>query len=132
MPRWVCRGCGCLYTPGAPCCPQCRESAHGIEGAAEPAGQEDDVPKIDRFGVATIGSVSTVHASAILPDGAVSRVPVPAPEVKPAPTEPPAEETVPAEAAPEPEVPPKAAAKPAPPPPAKPATAAPPKKAANG
>jgi hypothetical protein len=27
------------------------------------------VPKIDRFGVATIGSVTTGHASAILPDG---------------------------------------------------------------
>jgi hypothetical protein len=129
--RWVCRECGCLYAPGAPCCPQCRASAHDEE-AAEAAGQEDEVPKIDRFGVATIGSVTTVHASALLPDGAVPPVPVPVAEVKPAEAAP-EPETSSAAPAPEPPAPPKAAAKPAPPPPpAKPATASPPKKAGNG
>jgi hypothetical protein len=87
--RWVCRECGCLYTPGAPCCPACRATAHDEEGAAGAAGQEDEVPKINRFGATTIGSVTTVHASAILPDGgsAPPSVPVPAGEVKPAPEE---------------------------------------------
>lgn len=87
--RWVCRECGCLYTPGAPCCPDCRATAHDEEGAAGAAGQEDEVPKIDRFGVATIGSVTTGHASAILPDGS-STPPVipPAPPAKQAPQEP--------------------------------------------
>jgi hypothetical protein len=68
--RWVCRECGCLYTPGAPCCPACRATAHDEEGAVPAAGQEDEVPKIGRFGAVTVGSVTTGHASAILPDGA--------------------------------------------------------------
>jgi hypothetical protein len=82
--RWVCRECGCLYTPGAPCCPDCRATAHDEEGAAPAAGQEDEVPKIDRFGAATIGPVTTVHASAILPDGAALPPVLPAAGVKPA------------------------------------------------
>lgn len=81
MPRWACRLCGCLYAAGAPCCPDCRATEHD---------EEDEVPKIDRFGVATIGAVTTGHASAILPDGAV----VPPAEVKPAAAEEPAEPPV--------------------------------------
>jgi hypothetical protein len=92
--RWVCRECGCLYTPGAPCCPDCRATAHDEEGAAGAAGQEDEVPKIDRFGAATIGPVTTVHASAILPDGPAVPPVVPAAGVKAAAEEAPAVVTV--------------------------------------
>jgi hypothetical protein len=143
MARWVCRRCGCLYTPGAPCCPDCRATAHDEEGAAAAAGQEDEVGKIDRFSVATVAGVTTGHASAILPDGAVPPVLPPA-GVNPAAEEPPAtvtvaeqkaagvppEETVTVaeqKAGAEPPVPPRPAAKPASPVP--PARSAPPKRA---
>ena len=65
--RWACRACGCLYAAGAPCCPQCRATAHD-EVHDEP-DEEDEVPKIDRTGLATIGHATYGHVSAILPDG---------------------------------------------------------------
>ena len=123
--RWMCRACGCLYAAGAPCCPACRATAHDEE-AAPAVTEEDEVPKIDRFGVATIGPVTTGHASAILPAAGVPPVPAPAPEPEPEPA---------------PEVPPAPAVKPAPAPSpapaakaAAPVTPAPvtPKKAGNG
>jgi hypothetical protein len=67
--RWRCRACGCLYTPGVPCCPACRATVHDDE-AAPAAGEEDEVAKIDRFSAVSVAGVTTVHASAILPDGA--------------------------------------------------------------
>jgi hypothetical protein len=144
--RWVCRECGCLYTPGAPCCPDCRATAHGEEAApaaTEDSGEEDEVPKIDRFSVATVGGVTTGHASQILPDGSAAPL-VPAAGVKPAEEDAPAtvtvaeqkaagvppEETVTVaeqKAGAEPPVPPKAPASPTPP-----ARSAPPKRAGNG
>jgi hypothetical protein len=60
--RWRCRACGCLYTAGAPCCPACRSTVHDTE--------EDEVAKIDRFSAVSVAGVTTVHASALLPDGA--------------------------------------------------------------
>jgi hypothetical protein len=145
--RWVCRECGCLYTPGAPCCPDCRATAHDEEAApaaGDDSGEEDEVPKIDRFSVATIGSVTTGHASAILPDSAAVPPAAPPAGVSPAAEEAPATVTVaeqkaagvPAEetvtvaeqkAGAEPPVPPKAPASPTPP-----ARSAPPKRAGNG
>ena len=74
--RWRCRACGCLYTPQAPCCPACRSTVHDTE--------EDEVAKIDRFSAVSVAGVTTVHASAILPDSAAVPPRVPAAEVKPA------------------------------------------------
>lgn len=70
--RWRCRACGCLYTYGALCCPACRSVVHDTE--------EDEVAKIDRFSAVSVAGVTTVHASAILPDSAAvpPAVPVPA------------------------------------------------------
>lgn len=65
--RWVCLKCRCRYAPGAPCCPQCRSAAHDEE-AVPAAAEEDEVPKINRLGVASAGSVTSVRASAILSD----------------------------------------------------------------
>ena len=67
--RWRCQACGCLYTAGAPCCPDCRATVHDDE-AAPAAGEEDEMAKISRLSVVSTGSVTSVHASVILPDGA--------------------------------------------------------------
>ena len=37
MARWSCLGCGCMYAPGAPCCPECRGTDYE---------EEAGVPKI--------------------------------------------------------------------------------------
>lgn len=91
--RWRCRACGCLYTPEAPCCPACRSTVHDTE-AAPAAGEEDEVAKIDRFSAVSVAGVTTVHASAILPDGAAVPPVMPPAGVKPAADEAPAVVTV--------------------------------------
>jgi hypothetical protein len=88
MARWLCTDCGCLYAAGAPCCPQCRATAHEEEDGVEkltgsPAGHppEDRVTGAPAAGAEEPPESSPASSAPAEP----APEPVPAPVPEPAP-----------------------------------------------